>query len=91
MSGSAVVHHVHKAMTNFQNERQYLDIDEFGVREGYRRQGIARAMIEKIKKYARELGTTRIELNVWEFNKNAIAFYENVGFRTYRRYMEIEV
>ena len=26
---------------------------------------------------------------MWEFNQGAIAFYESVGFETYRRYMEI--
>ena len=26
---------------------------------------------------------------MWEFNQDALAFYEAVGFRTYRRYMEL--
>ena len=30
-----------------------------------------------------------IELNMWEFNKDALAFYEAVGFSTFRRYMEM--
>ena len=29
---------------------------------------------------------------MWEFNQGgALEFYEKVGFKTYRRYMEIEV
>jgi GNAT superfamily N-acetyltransferase len=38
---------------------------------------------------AKEKGFDRIELNMWEFNRDALAFYESVGFETYRRYMEI--
>ena len=29
-----------------------------------------------------------LELNMWEFNRDALAFYEATGFATYRRYRE---
>ena len=70
-------------------ERDFLDIDEFCVDEAFRRQGIASAMIEFIRRFAKEKGFHRIKLNMWEFNEGALAFYEAVGFRTYRRYMEM--
>lgn len=28
---------------------------------------------------------------MWEFNENALKFYEAIGFNTYRRYMEMTV
>ena len=28
---------------------------------------------------------------MWEFNQGALAFYENAGFTTYRRFMELWV
>ena len=31
-----------------------------------------------------------VEKGLWEFNKEALAFYESVGFKTYRRYLELE-
>ena len=40
---------------------------------------------------AREDELDRIELNMWEFNAPALAFYEAAGFETYRRYMEMFV
>ena len=73
----------------FMKERDFLDIDEFCVDEAYRRKGVATSLITFIKEYAKEKGFHRIELNMWEFNKGALAFYESVGFETYRRYMEI--
>ena len=71
--------------------RNYLDIDEFCVDEAYRRTGVGTEMIAFICSYAKEQGFDRIELNMWEFNKDALAFYEAEGFRTYRRYMEMRV
>ena len=69
--------------------RDYLDIDEFGVDENSRRQGAASAMIRFIRDWAKEQGFGRLELNMWTFNRGALAFYEAAGFETYRRYMEM--
>ena len=71
--------------------REFLDVDEFGVDEKKRRRGAAAAMIRFIRDYAREQGFGRIELNMWEFNRGALAFYETTGFETYRRYMEMKL
>ena len=69
--------------------RDFLDIDEFCVDEKHRREGIATAMVEFIKSFAIDQGYHRLELNMWEFNQDALAFYEAAGFETYRRYMEM--
>ena len=87
--GFAVLNYIHKSETSFMHERDFMDIDEFCVDKKYRRQGIASEMIAFIKDYVKELGIKRIELNMWEFNEDALAFYEAVGFKTYRRYMEM--
>ena len=72
-------------------ERDFLDVDEFCVDEKFLRQGAGSAMIDFIRHYAKEKGFRRIELNMWEFNRGALAFYETAGFTTYRRYMEIRI
>ena len=66
-----------------------MTIDEFGVDEAYRRKGLAREMISFIRDYTKEKGIKRLEMNVWDFNQGAIAFYEEAGFTTYRRHMEM--
>ena len=48
-------------------------------------------MIQYIQGYAKNEGFDRIELNMWEFNQGALAFYESIGFTTYRRFMEIKL
>ena len=87
--GFAVLNHITRPENPFMFERDFLDIDEFGVDINCRRQGIATAMIRFIRDYAREKGFQRLELNMWEFNRDALAFYEATGFTTYRRYMEM--
>ena len=72
-------------------ERDFMDVDEFCVDKEDRRQGIATKMMSFIRNYTKEKGIKRLELNMWEFNQDALAFYEAVGFKTYRRYMEMKV
>ena len=87
--GFAVLHHIYRPENPFMYERDFLDIDEFAVAEGWRRQGIATALIRFAQAYAKEKGFHRIELNMWEFNQGALAFYEAAGFSTFRRYLEM--
>ncbi len=89
LCGFAVLHHIRKPENPFMYERDFLDIDEFCVDEAFRRRGVASEMIRFIRDYAREKGCRRLELNMWEFNQDALAFYEAAGFKTFRRYMEM--
>ena len=86
--GYACLTYVERPGSVFRNPLKYCDIDELGVDERFRRQGVGRAMIHFIRERAAERGFPRIELNMWEFNEDALKFYESLGFRTYRRYME---
>ena len=87
----AVLNHITRPENPFMFERDYLDIDEFGVDEAFRRQGAATEMIAWIRGYAKAEGFEKLELNMWEFNRGALAFYEAAGFETYRRYMEMKL
>ena len=89
IAGFAVLHHICRPENPFMNVRDFLDIDEFCVDAACRRRGVASAMIAFIRDYAWEKGFHRLELNMWEFNQDALAFYEAAGFRTFRRYMEM--
>ncbi|MBR3076628.1 MAG: GNAT family N-acetyltransferase [Oscillospiraceae bacterium] len=89
LCGFAVLHQIRRPETPFMYERRFLDVDEFGVAPAFRRRGVGRALIDRAKAWAKEQGFDRLELNMWEFNRDALAFYEAVGFQTYRRYLEI--
>lgn len=87
--GFACVQYVSKPESPFMHARTFYDVDEFGVDTAFRRQGVATELIAFIREDAKKRGIDRIELNMWEFNQGALAFYESVGFQTYRRYMEL--
>jgi len=89
--GIAIIHHINKPENPFMYERDFIEIDEFCVDEAHRRKGAATELVSFVKTYAKEKGFDRIELNMWEFNHEALAFYETAGFETYRRYMEIKL
>ncbi len=87
----AVVQYIVRPESPFNKERKFFHIEEFGVDENHRRKGIATVMIDFAKDDAKKRGFERIELDMWEFNDGALAFYESAGLKTYRRYMECYV
>ena len=89
--GFAVIEYVSVPVTPYTVSYSYCHIDEFGVDEAHRRKGIAACMIEFIKEEAGKRGLQRIDLDVWDFNKGAVDFYENAGFSAYKRSMEISI
>lgn len=86
--GFACLTYVERPASVFRMAQKFCDIDELDVAARCRRQGVGRALFEFVKARAAEKGFDRIELNMWEFNEEALKFYEAIGFRTYRRYME---
>jgi len=62
--------------------RRYAMIDNLIVRQAFRRSGVGKALMEQAQRWARQKGAQQIELNVWEFNESAIAFYKTLGYKT---------
>ncbi|MGN0563895.1 MAG: GNAT family N-acetyltransferase [Candidatus Heritagella sp.] len=87
--GFAIVEYRTKPLSPYSLERHYYEVVEFGVDEEHRRKGIATALVAFMKKDVVKKGFPRMELDMWEFNEGALKFYENAGFQTYRRYMEL--
>jgi ribosomal protein S18 acetylase RimI-like enzyme len=67
--------------------RRYAVVETLAVLATHRRVGVGRALMERAQDWATEHGMTEIELNVWEFNRDAIAFYQALGYSTIRRTM----
>ena len=55
-------------------------LEDVFVREGVRRSGLGSALVEAVVQRARERACARIELDVNEGNRVALAFYEALGF-----------
>ena len=91
IAGFATVQYVHRPEGPYTLPLDFYHVEEFGVDAAHRRRGMATALVDYMHRDARERGFQRLDLDVWGFNDDALAFYEAVGFSTYRRYMEMEV
>ena len=80
----------------YRNHPTYRDFDSFYiddlcVLEKFRRQGIGRALIAHCKIEAKRLNCKNMDLGVWSFNKDAIAFYESCGMKERTKRMEMDL
>jgi ribosomal protein S18 acetylase RimI-like enzyme len=67
--------------------RRIAVVDNIVVKEAYRRSGLGRALMGRAEQWAQAKGAADVELNVYEFNESAIAFYESLGYETFSRRM----
>ena len=62
---------------------RHLLVDQISVRPSARRQGTGAALMKQAEALAQELGAARIQLDSWDFNLEAHAFFERLGFRKF--------
>lgn len=67
---------------SYRNHSTYADFDRFYIDDicvlkAYQRQGIGTLLFERCKKEARDQKCKIIDLGVWAFNKEAVAFYKS--------------
>ncbi len=86
--GMALVEYLHREESPYCCAREIYHIIEFGVDEAFRRRGVGRELMDFLEAEARKKGFSGIELDMWTFNEEARKFYEAVGFKTFRLFME---
>jgi ribosomal protein S18 acetylase RimI-like enzyme len=62
--------------------RQVLLVDMIGVISAYRGGGTGTDLMAEAERWGREHGAREIALNVWAANRDAIRFYEGLGYET---------
>jgi len=67
--------------------RRYAVVDNLVVHAEFRRAGVGRALMAQAGEWAATKGADSVELNVWEFNRQAIEFYKTLGYETVSRKM----
>lgn len=78
--GYIVCKSMERVETPFTFGMRYLLIDQISVRPQARGRGVGKALIERAEVLAKEIGVQKVQLDSWDFNKNAHAFFEGVGF-----------
>ncbi len=61
--------------------RRTVMIEVLAVAAAWRRQGVGRALMAAVEAWAAEQRVDDLELNVYEFNTGAIAFYQALGYQ----------
>lgn len=90
LCGFAVVQYVDKPASAYMRAQRLIHIEEFGVDPAFRRRGVGTALLSFCRSEAKRRGFDRVTLDVWAFNKTALAFYESAGFHPYRSYLETD-
>ena len=67
--------------------RRFAIVDSIIIKSGFQHQGFGRLLMDKMQEWSISKGATSIELNVYEFNSNAISFYDRCGYNTFSRKM----
>lgn len=65
-----------------------LYLDDLCVDEKSRKQGVGKRLFAAVEALARELQCYDLTLNVWEGNDAARAFYDNLGMKPLKTYLE---
>jgi len=80
----------------YRNHSTYVDfdcfyIDDICVLKSHRRMGIGKRLFERCKETAEALHCKNMDLGVFSFNREAIAFYEHCGMTERTRRMEYKL
>lgn len=79
--GYAMVEEIRRPETPYRYADNYWSIDEIGVEQANRRQGVATELVRFLQGEARRRGVGKIELSVWDFNAGAQRFYQAMALR----------
>jgi GNAT superfamily N-acetyltransferase len=71
--------------------RQGIWLEDLYVRPGFRQRGLGRSLIEAVARVGVERDCRRFEWTALNWNKNALAFYENLGARVLNEWVSLRL
>jgi ribosomal protein S18 acetylase RimI-like enzyme len=74
---------VKRPETTLKKSRSWTFIHQISVNEDFRKMGLGQALMNKVKELALEEGSTKVVLDIWEFNERAKTFFTSNGFQNY--------
>lgn len=84
-----VIVQIRQSVYKIQAPRTFAYFENIVVDENHRRKGIGTAIFKEGVKRAKEQGATALELKVWNFNTEAISFYQSLGLSVQSLTMEM--
>ena len=74
---------VERPVNPFTFAARSLHVDQISVRPTARRHGVGLALMQQAEMLAKEWDIQKIQLDSWDFNLNAHAFFERMGFQKF--------
>jgi ribosomal protein S18 acetylase RimI-like enzyme len=74
---------VERPETPFTFAARLLHIDQISVRPAVQGRGVGAALMFRAEAVATDWGAERIQLDSWDFNTSAHAFFEHLGFQKF--------
>ena len=71
----------------FMVPRKYAYVGDLVVSKKHRRQGIGEALMNQVQHWAAQRKIFQLELNVWDFNADAINLFRKLGYSMSRHQM----
>jgi diamine N-acetyltransferase len=87
--GYAFLHVQQTSFLDIFQPRMVATITDIAVTYTMRGKGIGRLLFEASLEWAKSQNAERLELIVWEFNREALTFYERRGMQTLARTMSL--
>lgn len=87
--GHAFINILEETNTNLFEIHKTVYIDDICVDEEVRGRHIGHALYDNVLNYAKSINAYNITLNVWTGNDSAYNFYEKLGFKEYKKGMEV--
>lgn len=78
-----------REQTHVVRARKSVYVDDFCVRADARGSHVGTFLMQQVIAFAKQRGADEVTLNVYEFNRSAICFYESLGMTTCSRHMEL--
>lgn len=69
--------------------RVFAYMNDFGIKESYQKKGFGKDLFDACVMWAKQRDASSLDLNVWEFNQNAITFYSQRGMESVSRKMTL--
>jgi ribosomal protein S18 acetylase RimI-like enzyme len=70
--------------------RPWWEVDQIGVHPDWRRQGVARALLQAVAAEAEQAGVDRLLLSSWSFNTGAQEAWRHLGFEPQSTRFEVQ-
>lgn len=66
-------------------QRKYALLQSLMIMERKRNLGVGKLLVQAVELWAREHGISEMETEVWIFSKGPLAFYEGLGYSTFKQ------